>query len=567
MAVSDFWVRVASTALAATVGLILVRWILRLQQAFATIKDVPGQKIQWLDPFRTLSLVVGPLWPKAGSIGAYYGKFTLYDRLGSTVLSAVRPISGRLYYYVADGEALKTVFADRLKFQKDWEAYEVLEIYGKNLVGAEGSEWKRHKGIASPAFNEANNALVWSETIRIMHEWFVELDAELAANTETQTNGITLDIVPRMIQATLLIIAGAGFGRRVSWTEDAAQEIPPGHTLSFSQAVAGTVGNLFVKVLTPNWLSDLSAAVPIPGLSWRLEATRRAFFELQTYMLEIVGAARDTVVAGLPVGDAAILQSLVQANMQQEGDAKALTDDELLSNIFVFLLAGHETSAHSLSFAIVLLALYPEVQQKVYDEAAKVWPGSAPVPHLTSAFKDDFPKFEYTLAAFRETLRLFPAEPRLAKIVAEDARITAAQFSPHKDGHNVHRDVRRVPVAIPKGSVIIVDIYGVHRNPFEWGADCKEFKPERFVDTEAYRWPRHAFLTFSAGARACLGSRFALAESVCTLACLVRRYEILLPNHVVKMDIASRRAWLTKWTTGVTITPVNAMVKLRRREQ
>lgn len=78
-------------------------------------------------------------------------------------------------------------------------------------------------------------------------------------------------------------------------------------------------------------------------------------------------------------------------------------------------------------------------------------------------------------------------------------------------------------------------------------------------------------LAFSAGARGCIGSRFALVESVCILAILLRRFEVLLPPEAIKMQDAGKSwdevyKWMTKWTIGVTIQPVNAKVGVKRRE-
>ncbi|KAI0266552.1 cytochrome P450, partial [Gloeopeniophorella convolvens] len=462
-------------------------------------------------------------------------------------------------------DALKTVFADRHTFQKDVEAYEVLEIYGKNLVGAEGSEWKRHKAVASPAFNESNNALVWAETLHTVHEWFEELDSDIERDANSKHDGVTLDAVPYMIKATLHIIAAAGFGRRMSWKEEAAQ-VSPYHSMSFSQAVSVTIHNLFVKVLTPDWLNSISLLIPIPWLSKRLKETEDSFAELRSYLLEIVAGARDAAFSWEDAENAALLRTLVQANMNQDSDVKRLTDEELLSDIFVFFLAGHETSAHTLSFALVLLALYPEAQQKIFDETRELWPERAST-NAQSVSPLGLMDQEYTLATFRETLRLFPAETRLAKLVMQDTTVSPARFEAHNDGPNMHGDIQRSPVHLQEGSVIIADIYGVHTNPIHWGPDCKEFKPKRFIDTESYKWPRHAFLAFSVGARACIGSRFSLTESVCLLACLVRRYEILLPENVAQMDAHERYRLLTKWTVGVTLVPTNAMVRLRPRTE
>ncbi|KAI0322882.1 hypothetical protein OF83DRAFT_1091052 [Amylostereum chailletii] len=188
----------------AVIGTVCV--LVTLRQAFATlsIQGVPGQKVQWIDPFFSLSIVLGPYFPRSGSVGSFYGKFTLYDRIGSTIVSAVRPFSGRLYYWIADADALKTVFGDRHTFTKDVAAYEVLNIYGKNLVSTEGAEWKRHKSIASPAFSESNNSLVWTETIRTLDQWFSELDVTFKDNA---TSTASIDIVARMTQVCIYVLA------------------------------------------------------------------------------------------------------------------------------------------------------------------------------------------------------------------------------------------------------------------------------------------------------------------------------------------------------------------------
>ncbi|KAF8889571.1 cytochrome P450 [Infundibulicybe gibba] len=150
---------------------------------------------------------------------------------------------------------------------------------------------------------------------------------------------------------------------------------------------------------------------------------------------------------------------------------RQLTDDELLSNTFMFLLAGHETSA----------------------------------------------QFEYITTVFHETLRFFPPVAMLYKVV---------------------QDVEQFPMKLKAGSVVILDVFGVYLNPIHWGTDCNEFKRERFIDTLEYHWPR--VLAFSEGPRGCIGQRFALAESVCILANVVRRYETQIPTRLVSRPCAEQ---------------------------
>ncbi|KDQ57720.1 hypothetical protein JAAARDRAFT_35408 [Jaapia argillacea MUCL 33604] len=563
----DNW-SIALTGLLLIMAKIGVDKVLSIRKAFREAGDCPGRHILWLDPFRTLSIALAQTYPRPGSFANWGVKFAPYAQTGSTCIASVHFLTSRLYFWISDADAIKMVTSDRLTFQKDVPAYEFLNIYGENLVSTEHADWKRHRGVSKAAFNEANNVLVWTETLRVLTEWFETLD-ESHSKTLIK-DALTIEIVDHMVQATLLVISAAGFGRRVSWKDDSLIQPPQGHTLTFRTSVTSTLHNLFFKILTPDWLCELSSSVYIPYLSRRLAEMKEAFKGLRLHIHELISVARAGVLDGKGVaGDggsgAALLRNLVEANMTQDGEIRRLTDDELLSNIFVFLLAGHETSAHALSFAIVLLALYPDAQQKIYEEAMEVWPEGTD-PLQTSTYKDDHPLLEYTMAVFREALRLFPSVPRLAKPVFADSVVTVNRFNPADDYWRESK-AETVSVAIPKGSVVIIDVWASHMNPLHWGPDAEEFKPERFIDTETYRWPRDAFLAFSAGARGCIGKRFSLTESICILACLVRRYEILIPEDLLEKGLEERKRVLLSWVLGVTVTPTNARVRVRRRGQ
>ena len=150
----------------------------------------PGGSFLWLHPFRTLSIVLGALFPFKGQMGYYFAKFsckclsyrgqdrclffTVYERYGSTCLSSIVFWSALPTFWLSSAEAIKTVSADRALFSKDLEAvsltvvclfstsklshvqYKPLNIYGPNIVGTEGPEWKRHRSVANSAFNEVS---------------------------------------------------------------------------------------------------------------------------------------------------------------------------------------------------------------------------------------------------------------------------------------------------------------------------------------------------------------------------------------------------------------------------
>ncbi|KAF4564500.1 hypothetical protein EYR40_010663 [Pleurotus pulmonarius] len=557
---------------AAAAGLWVLKSMASINKARKSLGDCPGGEIMALHPFRTLSLVLGSHFPFPGQIGSYFGKFSLYQKYGSTCLSSIVFSNAIPTFWLSDADAIKVVSTDRTVFQKDVEAYETLNIYGPNLVGTEGLDWKRHRRIANPAFNEANNAFVWSETTRFIAEWFTEIDKSQAGN-----KAIPIDLLKDLTQLTLLIISSAGFSRRVSWNDDSSLVPPPGHAMAFQPAVASAIHHTIVKILTPDFLYSLCSQINIPFISPLLRETTTSFEALRMHMLEVVSSARAWILDNKGATkdgkmDAALLRNLVEANLAEGSDYRGLTDDELLSNTFTFLLAGHETSAHTLCFAIVFLALYPDVQDKIYEEAARLWPDGVPEVADLSSYKDSMPKLEYTIASFHETLRHFPSVARLGKPVHADTTLKAKRFTtniqhtkPKSTDLQELSDVEEFVVPIPKGSIVIVDIFALHFNPLYWGPDVTEFRPDRFIDTESYRWPRDAFLAFSSGPRSCIGQRFSTTESACILASLVRKYEILVPGDLKSLPFEERKKVMLGCTTGITLTPTNARVELKRR--
>ncbi|KAJ7918480.1 cytochrome P450 [Mycena leptocephala] len=466
----------------------------------------------------------------------------VYAQHGSTCISSVT-LSGSIpTLWLADAQTIKTIVFEPANFPKDIVAYETLDIYGKNMVSTEGADWKRHRKVANPAFNEASNAFVWMETVRVVNEWFADMD------TKTKTDSsITIDV-----HLPISIIKKINWPTRSpsgpSWQENSSTTPPPGHKRAFRAAVSTALAHLFFKALVPKWIQALSTRVRLPFLGPVLTETRESFEALRLHMVELVSLSRAWVVGGKTSNmDAGLLRNLVEANMTQDDDVhhKKLTDDELLSNIFTFLLAGHETSAHSLSFAIALLALHPEVQQKVYEETLSIWPDGCPTTASPSSYKEYMPKLQYTLATFQETIRLFTPVARLCKIARTDTSLTAHRFTPELD------DVTPFSVPVPAGSILIIDVLALHMNR---ALSCPTSSPFRLV------------FGFSGGPRSCIGKHFAVTESCCALASLVRRYEISVPDHLAGKSLAEQKRVLLKWKPGVTITPTDCVVRLRRRD-
>jgi hypothetical protein len=178
--------------------------------------------------------------------------------------------------------------------------------------------------------------------------------------------------------------------------------------MTFKDALHILSTNLIMKIALPNWATNLTKHTRKVNLAFVELKVRYSksvlsypcFMPEQQYMLEMVEARRnvDTVVQRHD-----LFNGLVDAAQDELDNGAALTDDELIGNMFIFLLAGHETTAHTLCFTFALLALYPDEQERLYQHVKGVMSSLDGVPAY-----EDMSRFTQSLAVFYETLRLFP---------------------------------------------------------------------------------------------------------------------------------------------------------------
>ncbi|KAJ8732335.1 hypothetical protein PYW08_015065 [Mythimna loreyi] len=174
---------------------------------------------------------------------------------------------------------------------------------------------------------------------------------------------------------------------------------------------------------------------------------------------------------------------------------------ELREETLVIVLAGTDTSAVGTAFTTVMLAKYPDVQEKVYNELQEVFEGSdRPVT------PEDLPRLKYLEVVIKETLRLYPPVPFIVRQVQKDVTVPSG-------------------ITLVKGCGVFISIWSIHRNPRYWGEDAELFRPERFLDTPL-KHPA-AFMPFSHGPRSCLGYQYAMMSMKTALATLLRRYRVL----------------------------------------
>uniref|UniRef100_A0A8D0NBA8 Cytochrome P450 3A n=1 Tax=Sus scrofa TaxID=9823 RepID=A0A8D0NBA8_PIG len=193
-----------------------------------------------------------------------------------------------------------------------------------------------------------------------------------------------------------------------------------------------------------------------------------------------------------------LLQLMINSQNSKETDAhKALSDQELVAQSIIFIFAGYETTSSSLSFLAYILATHPDVQQKLQEEIDATFPSKA-LPSY-----DALAQMEYLDMVVNEILRLYPIAARLERVCKKDVEIHG--------------------VSVPKGTVMMVPVFSIHRDPELW-PEPEEFRPERFSKKNKDSINPYTYLPFGTGPRNCIGMRFALMNMKLALVRVLQNF-------------------------------------------
>lgn len=350
-------------------------------------------------------------------------------------------------------------------------------ITGNGLLTSEGDFWRRQRKLMQPAFHR--QALVgFAATMTEETEKFIPHWDALAAR------GRPFDIAQDMAALTLRIAGLTLFSTPVG---DAADAFGRNLRLAFD-----FVGFKMRPTLpVPLW-------VPTPA-NLRFKAARR---RLDTVVYQIIETRRKTLD---PPPD--LLAMLMAARDEETG--AAMSDRQLRDEVITLLLAGHETTAITLTWAVYVLTQEPAVAERLYDEVSAALRGAPPTA-------DDLKRLPYTRMVVEETMRLYPPAWGLPREAINDDEI---------GGYH-----------IPGRTLVALNQFLTHRHPDFW-ENPERFDPERFTPERAAARPTFAYFPFGGGQRVCIGGQFALMEATLVLARFVQRYRVrLAPGHPIEFD-------------------------------
>jgi len=471
-----------------------------------------------------------------------------FDKMGMDVFMVASPT--RNVVFVADAEAVTQITTRRNDFPKPLEMYTSLDIYGKNLVSTEGSDWRTHRKLVAPSFGDKNNQLVFNETLHHAKSML-----GLWAGSEGKGNQTIADPSIAAMNFALYVISGAGFDVRVVWpheegkkvedkkSEDSifvGSEAPPGYTMSYRAALSQLLHNImWTQVMPLKWL----ARSPV---KMHREVSDAAH-EWGKYMDEIYEMKKTQVEFGETQANMDIFDSLIRGSGITKKEGSNFTKSDLLGNAFVLMLAGHETTANTLHFSMVFLAMNWGSQKRLQDDIDNIFAGK---PIDEWKYEEHFQKLFASMpaAVMNETLRLLQPIINIPKSTPpgrpQPLNIGGKQYMVPGDAH-------------------VFLSAAIHRNPKYWPTpsdgsskdDLDQFRPERWLvdskpdndfvdinyDDEGLRGPagedtsselfkpvKGSYIPFSDGFRSCIGRRFAQVEILAVLAAIFSQYSVEL---------------------------------------
>ncbi|XP_068640427.1 cytochrome P450 714C2-like [Aristolochia californica] len=351
-------------------------------------------------------------------------------------------------------------------------------LFGEGILASNGAQWAHQRKIIAPEFFmdkvKGMVGLMVDSTIPLLESWEKRIEREggiAEIKVDEDLRNLSADIISR-----------ASFG---------------------SSYVRGK--EIFSKIRAlQKAMSEKSLLIGVPG-SWFLPTknNRRIWSlerQIRQLILKVVKDREAESVLSSSSPDRDLLQSLIDSS--KSSNAYTTIDRFIVDNCKNIYFAGHETTAVTISWCLMLLAIHPEWQERAREEVAEASSGGLPDT-------DTIRKLKILTMVIQETLRLYPPAAFASREALEEIKIGS--------------------ICVPKGVNMWIPISKFHQDAEMWGADAHEFNPERFSHGISGACKlRHIYTPFGVGARTCIGQSFAMVELKVVLACILSKFTFTL---------------------------------------
>ncbi len=380
------------------------------------------------------------------------------------------------------------------KNQKNYQKSElqtkfISKYLGKGLLTVNGDFWLKQRRLIQPAFHKQK-----------MNQLVQNMEQTIAAELQNLPEGNQVALFPIMNQLAFNVVAKSLF--HISASEEKLNRL---------RVIIIKVQEFLIKEIR----------LPYKALWFKISGQIKKHQELalesDAIIKEIV---EERIKSDTKQND--LLDMLLETRYEDTGEG--MSTQQLIDEIKIIFIAGHETSANAMTFTLHLLGNHPDIQQKVFEELIDI-------QSQTDDVVEQLQKMTYTNAVINESMRLYPP-----------AWIT--------DRENIADD-ELLGYHIKEKTLIGVSFYELHRNPKYW-KNPEQFDPERFLGEqkkESYKY----FYPFGAGPRMCIGLGFAMYEMSLTLSYVIKRYRVSSSKKEIDVNPL------------VTLKPVGASVIFNKR--
>ncbi|KAJ8127229.1 hypothetical protein O1611_g6409 [Lasiodiplodia mahajangana] len=416
--------------------------------------------------------------------------------------------SRNIWLYIADPVAIVDIWRRGKEFPRDVSVTAILDVFGPNISTAQGTQWQKHRRITASSFNDHNNSIVWSESIIVARDmlqyWTSKPSIETAAD---DLRSLSLHVMSR-----------AGFGKSFKFQghDERVLASPADLGMDYKESLKLILEHcVLIFALGTKFLAN-------PWLPTKLRQLHNACVSFQAYMTDLYEEEKRAIGSGKSA-DRNFMTSLVRSSQAEnmESSLGGLTEHEIYGNMFTFNFAGHDTTAHTFTFALYFLAANPGIQEWISEEILHVLGDRLPEQCSYS----EFPRFKRCLAVMYETLRLYAPVPT-SKFVDSQSPLSL--------------QIGEKTLVLPPKTMLVPSYASLQTDPKYWGADSLQWRPSRFIrpanltaagssafDAEEFITPsRGTFLAWSGGPRDCVGRKFSQVEFVAVMVSLFGAWRV-----------------------------------------
>jgi cytochrome P450 len=369
-------------------------------------------------------------------------------------------------------------------------------MFGEGLLSAPSAKWRTHRKVMAPSFG--------TRTVESYAPAMIETTAAFAQHWNSLPDSAEIDIAREMNALTLKIIC------RTMFSSD-AEEL----------AALASDALEFAQASLEFGLLDVLPVIGPPRLKRKQDAIRAHFKNMDKAIYRLIGE-RENIRDEAPKD---FLTRLVAAKDPDNG--VGMSAAEVRDEVITIFMAGHETTAVTMTWVWYLLSQHPAEEATLHGELSKVLGGRDP----TVA---DLPNLPYTRMVIEEAMRVYPPAPGISLREAKEAdELCGFKVTP--------------------GMQVLVSPWILHRHRRLWD-DPERFDPTRFTKEASEKRPRFAYLPFGGGPRVCIGATLAMTETILILAVLAQRFRLRLKEgEEVKLQ------------TRITLRPKNGMRTILQR--